>query len=604
MGIGFGTVLGDIFGGMGGLTAGLEAGDTHRLAQQKLLLEQQRLASENAARMTDLAMAGKAIGLNLGQGMVPTAAFDTLVKVAREKQTEEELRQRQTQAADILESRYPEQPGLSPSGAPLGRVGEPESTAAAAAILRQGLIKEPGTLFEKILEFQDRRQRQADMLAGLGRLAGIDLGQGGAPTRSAVSPEGLPPAPGGIGGAIPGTGELAPGAGVLAPAAAPDVGPTAARPAMPRYRAQQITIDKEGNASISLQPPKIINDYQAAAFFGSQGRADGSYATDMSELKTDAERQRAEQYLREFQVRNPDMLVSSYLLSGDPSKVNVANKFLDVQAERERRVAQATTEARTAATPLSEADKAAIDTHTAVLTALEQLTGNYDPKEIGFYTGMLNRPIAEVMQRAAGIGLTDVDARYSQYKLLMGRLKETAFASGGKNLTPFEGSVVWSYTPTGEEPNAEQIVQKVRYLEAFTKAARSLRLQLARTGRSNLDEEQFNNLLRDKMKEVGIPIPQKKPGWVVPPAGAPGGGGAPVVPGTPAPTAPGTAPGQRSQYTPEQLAVLGNPQKLGETLSSMRPVPQGKKRIILRNGVIGDWPEGQPLPDGAYPVSP
>src|SRR5215510_15082677 len=305
-GIGFGTILGDIFGGMGGLVTGLEAGDTHRLAQQKLLLEQQRLASENAARMTDLEQAGRAVGLNLGKGQIATAAFDTLVKVAQEKQKEDELRQRQAQAADVLESQYPEQQGPSLTGAPLGRVGEPQSTAMLANVLRQGLIKEPGVLAEKIAEFEDRRQRQAANMAMIGKITGIDLTQGGTPIRSAVSPEGLPPAPGGVGGEL---GPVAPGA-PLGTLGAPTPAPAGAARGGAPYRATRITFDKEGNPQITLEKPRVINDYQAAALFATAGqRADGSVAMDLSELQTDAEKTRAEQYLREFQVRNPDMLI-------------------------------------------------------------------------------------------------------------------------------------------------------------------------------------------------------------------------------------------------------------------------------------------------------
>ena len=169
--------------------------------------------------------------------------------------------------------------------------------------------------------------------------------------------------------------------------------------------------------------------------------------------------------------------------------------------------------------PLSDQEQSAISAHNTILSSIAQLK-QFSPAEIAAYTGLLNRPVANVKNALAGLGIIDADRRFNEFKPIMGRLQGTAFGEGGKQLTGIELQVVSNYTPTGNEPGgAPEVQAKVRNLEAFTKISRDARLYMAKTGRGAVDADQLDGMIRDKMQQAGMPIPKPAAGWESPTAG-------------------------------------------------------------------------------------
>lgn len=175
--------------------------------------------------------------------------------------------------------------------------------------------------------------------------------------------------------------------------------------------------------------------------------------------------------------------------------------------------------------PYTDVEQGAIGAQNNIL-ASTALLKQFTPAEIAAYTGLINRPVADVKNALAGLGIMDADKRFNEFKPIMGRLQGTAFGEGGKQLTGIELSVVQNYTPTGNERGgAPEVMAKVRNLEAFTKVARDARMYLAKTGRGMVDADQLDAMIRQKMQQVGMPIPQPAPGWDTTAPAAPQSGG-------------------------------------------------------------------------------
>lgn len=169
--------------------------------------------------------------------------------------------------------------------------------------------------------------------------------------------------------------------------------------------------------------------------------------------------------------------------------------------------------AQNAVRPPSDQEQLAIQGHNQILGALQQMK-QYTPEEISKYVGLLQRPAQDTKMMLQGLPVVggafgQPDQRFADFKALMGRLQGTAFGEGGKQLTPFEASVVFSYTPTGREAGgAPEIMAKLRNLEAFTKMARATRAELARTGKSAvLNPDEMDAMLQRNMAAAGLSAP-------------------------------------------------------------------------------------------------
>ncbi len=167
--------------------------------------------------------------------------------------------------------------------------------------------------------------------------------------------------------------------------------------------------------------------------------------------------------------------------------------------------------------PPTDQEQLAMQSHNQTLAALQQMK-QFTPEEMNRYVGLLQRPGQEALMTLRGLPVVggafgQQDQRFADFKALMGKLQGTAFGEGGKQLTPFEASVVFSYTPTGKEPGgATEIQAKLRALESFTKMARNTRAELARTGRSAImDPDALDAMLQRNMQGAGVAAPQTAP---------------------------------------------------------------------------------------------
>ena len=166
-------------------------------------------------------------------------------------------------------------------------------------------------------------------------------------------------------------------------------------------------------------------------------------------------------------------------------------------------------------TQLGEEDKKALRAYDNILAAVHELD-TFSDEEIEKYAGLLNRGARDVKQFLGTIpGLEGLsDARYAHFRALTGRLTGTAFAEGGKQLTPFEASVVFTYTPTGKEVGGPtEFKAKKTQLGQYTLLRRQLVARYAERGvnPATVPDEVWNQQIREGMMAIGLPVPKAPP---------------------------------------------------------------------------------------------
>lgn len=221
----------------------------------------------------------------------------------------------------------------------------------------------------------------------------------------------------------------------------------------------------------------------------------------------------------------------------------------DLAAQRAAGIAGA----QNAVRPPTDQEQLAMQNFNQILGALQQMK-QYTPEEMAKYVGLLQRPGQEAKMALQGLPVIggafgQPDQRFADFKALMGRLQGTAFGEGGKQLTPFEATVVFSYTPTGREPGGPpEIMAKLRNLEAFTKMARATRAELARTGKNAvLDPDVLDDMLKRNMQATGLGSPNSPN---APPSPAIGNQNPPETKGAPVWQLRETATGRMRRYQP------------------------------------------------------
>jgi len=153
--------------------------------------------------------------------------------------------------------------------------------------------------------------------------------------------------------------------------------------------------------------------------------------------------------------------------------------------------------------PLSSTDLQAIQVHTQNLANLTYINNTFTDKELEQFVGLLNRPTEQAKLIVRGISGKKGSERYADFKAANERLRASAFGEGGKQLTPFEASVVFGFTPTGREAGgATEYRAKARNLERFAKGARKLRLDLSRQGKGTIDLEKYDQELQSLYKDI------------------------------------------------------------------------------------------------------
>jgi hypothetical protein len=139
-----------------------------------------------------------------------------------------------------------------------------------------------------------------------------------------------------------------------------------------------------------------------------------------------------------------------------------------------------TTELGQAGRPLDSGAQTAISALQNIDQTVKELRSKYSPEEIKTFTGLL-----KFQGQKAMLPFTE-DKRFADFAILNERLRGTAFGEGGKQLTPFEASVVFGYTPTGRELSSTEYLSKIENLERRIPALIENRVRLAKTPRGNL----------------------------------------------------------------------------------------------------------------------
>ena len=175
----------------------------------------------------------------------------------------------------------------------------------------------------------------------------------------------------------------------------------------------------------------------------------------------------------------------------------------------------------------------ALEAQSVDLANARFILSNFTETEIQNFVGLIQRPTEETKLALKGMGFAlglsgpVMESRFAQFKVANERARKTAFGAGGKQLTPFEASVVFGFTVTGRETTAAEYLIKLKSMIAFLEISQDVRLELARTGGGKIDPAQIDALIQQRMSGVGGGAPQRvpqQPGAGTPATAVPGGG--------------------------------------------------------------------------------
>lgn len=112
--------------------------------------------------------------------------------------------------------------------------------------------------------------------------------------------------------------------------------------------------------------------------------------------------------------------------------------------------------------PMGETAQTQMRLFENTLRSLDQMRREFSDDDLLRYAGIWNRGENYIAQVAG------VDQKFQRFLVLNEHLRSTAFQYGGKQLTPFEASVVFGFTPHGREIFKEQYLEKMNLLEERT----------------------------------------------------------------------------------------------------------------------------------------
>ena len=135
------------------------------------------------------------------------------------------------------------------------------------------------------------------------------------------------------------------------------------------------------------------------------------------------------------------------------------------------------------ARPLSSTDAQAVGAMRNGLRVAQAIMSEFTPEDRAKYVGYLNFPARSIAQVA------NKDPKFARFQALANEAKAWAFAEGGKQLTPFESSVVFGYVPTGREWSVADFEAKVKESNARSQFLIDQRIGLAQTPRRQLGNE-------------------------------------------------------------------------------------------------------------------
>ena len=139
--------------------------------------------------------------------------------------------------------------------------------------------------------------------------------------------------------------------------------------------------------------------------------------------------------------------------------------------------------ARQGARPLPQEIQTSLGLLRTTKSALGELKGEFSPEERAKFVGVLINPAMK------GAQIVRADPRFAKFQALMGRIKKSAFDDGGKQLTPFEFSVVSQYIPQGNEFSVADFEAKMEVAETYTDMLINNKVQLATLTKGQLQQQ-------------------------------------------------------------------------------------------------------------------
>lgn len=171
---------------------------------------------------------------------------------------------------------------------------------------------------------------------------------------------------------------------------------------------------------------------------------------------------------------------------------------------------------------LGEVAQKDLRSYDSIIGTISEIKRTFTPDELEGFTGLLQRYGKDAQQFIGSLVPGVSDKRFALYKTLTARLQSSAFEVGGKQLTPFEYSVIEKITPTGTEMGGwTEYEAKMEGLEKFTRARKAATLHYAQRG---LDPASVSNAEWDATMGAALQAQGINPRAAAPGPAAPGAG--------------------------------------------------------------------------------
>lgn len=162
-------------------------------------------------------------------------------------------------------------------------------------------------------------------------------------------------------------------------------------------------------------------------------------------------------------------------------QINVATDSANVAAVAKKIEAEAT--ARTGGGPLDADTRQVVGAMQSAIAVMAEMRKEFTPEQRKEFVGVLQNPALRAMQFLKG------DPQFARFQALLGRLKKAAFEDAGKQMTPFEFSVVQQYVPQGTELSWEDFEAKLEMGTAYSEMIIGARRQFAGTTKGGFARE-------------------------------------------------------------------------------------------------------------------
>lgn len=181
----------------------------------------------------------------------------------------------------------------------------------------------------------------------------------------------------------------------------------------------------------------------------------------------------------------------------------------------ETNFARAVAEGKTSGTPLPPTVQTAVGALSFGVETARRLRSEFTPEERASFSGFLQFPARKILQIVAE------DPKFATFQTLINMAKGQAFGEGGKQLTPFEASIVFGYVPTGTEFSTADFEAKLLEAEKRGQFLINRKLRLATTPRGRIKPEDFTQGAAREMvirntttgKEMIGPVGPVPRGW-------------------------------------------------------------------------------------------